>query len=235
MALYYKLFLENNDTKYSDLALLFGNHKIYQKLNKEYIIDENLYNITQMWYKLSFNHKPHEEISEYCIIENWKNLWFAKNQLQKEVDIKLKNYEFMINEYINYKPTHIIEYIGLIILYDQFTRNIYRGSPEAYKYDYISRQYSLYLLELIDYLPTHFIITIIICLIHSENLDIQKRIKNIVLTNIKLKKLYTLYPTIKQIINNHYERILFFGRIPERNIILNRKSTNEEICFMQCL
>lgn len=32
---------------------------------------------------------------------------------------------------------------------------------------------------------------------------------------------------------NHYERIKMFGRIPERNVYLGRKSTESEIAFIK--
>jgi uncharacterized protein (DUF924 family) len=40
---------------------------------------------------------------------------------------------------------------------------------------------------------------------------------------------------MKKIIHNHSERILLFGRIPERNKILGRISTSEELTYLKAL
>ena len=126
--------------------------------------------------------------------------------------------------------------LALIILLDQFTRNIYRAKPEAFKYDSKARKICTEginngtdkLLEIIErcfyYLPLE----------HSENLEDQDRC-------VKLfeELLVTVDKDQVSLINNsldyallHRQIIEQFGRFPHRNKILNRKSTREELDFL---
>lgn len=41
--------------------------------------------------------------------------------------------------------------------------------------------------------------------------------------------------TLNNIFNNHNDRIMMFDRIPERNRILGRKSTDREITYLNAI
>lgn len=127
--------------------------------------------------------------------------------------------------------------LALIILVDQFTRNIYRGTSQAFAYDSIALELTLEGLiqgqdqallpieQVFFYLPLE----------HSENIEIQK---------ISVEKFHAILPSVpseqaphfisfENYAWQHYEIIAKFGRFPHRNGILNRESTSEEAEFLK--
>jgi len=225
-----------------------------------------------------------------------------------------------VDHFLHFQPTNLLEKIGLIILYDQITRNIYRGSAKAYEHDSIARDIALELSHfndqeklLIDQtsvpstcsstnnlsdttstsssettttsglsfdtsesrdnrnsdnhnrnsndrkenknnddhppdpldkksnlnflrLPLHFQLTITICLLHSETLahhDLVSKLLDVIRWSRSLDG--NLFTSLKQIAINHRDRIVMFGRIPERNRYLKRISTSQELAFMSAV
>ncbi|MBS1889952.1 MAG: DUF924 family protein [Actinobacteria bacterium] len=66
--------------------------------------------------------------------------------------------------------------MGLIILYDQIPRNIFRGRPEAWATDPLAQALTKSLRsdkEVYCKLPIHFRLTLCICMLHSESLEDQ--------------------------------------------------------------
>lgn len=122
--------------------------------------------------------------------------------------------------------------LALIILVDQFTRNIFRGTPEAFAYDSLAQELTLEGLELEDdlallpveraffYLPLE----------HAEDLDLQT------LSVSKFHSLIDAAPVSQRshfigfanYAQSHYDVIAKFGRFPHRNEILGRETTEEE-------
>ena len=129
--------------------------------------------------------------------------------------------------------------MALIILLDQFSRNIYRDSLNAFSQD---RQAVLICSEGIEkgfdnklhpvqrtffYMP----------LMHSEDINIQEKALKYFQ---KLKETYLAPPELANMVSGnyeyalkHYEIIKRFGRYPHRNKILVRKSTMQEIEFLK--
>ena len=117
--------------------------------------------------------------------------------------------------------------LALIILLDQFTRNIYRNTPKAFTGD--DKALKLCFIGITQgYLAhknsswRHFLL---MPLMHSENLAIQE-------LSLPLFKKYTNDKTY-DFAKRHYEIIKKYGRFPHRNSILGRKSTNEENIFLK--
>ena len=126
--------------------------------------------------------------------------------------------------------------LALIILLDQFTRNIYRGKPDAFKYDSIARTICTEgikngtdkKLEIIErcfyYLPLE----------HSENLEDQDRCVKLfeeVLVRVGKRKITLIKNSLNYAVL-HRSIIEEFGRFPHRNKILNRESTKQELDFL---
>jgi uncharacterized protein (DUF924 family) len=127
--------------------------------------------------------------------------------------------------------------LALILLTDQFPRNIYRGQPQAFAFDDIALELSVKgvaagedrLLRPIHrvffYLPLE----------HSEELVYQHRsvdlFRELVLVVPESRK-----PTFTGFLNfamRHCAIIERFGRFPHRNAILGRESTAQEVAFLK--
>lgn len=119
--------------------------------------------------------------------------------------------------------------LALIVLFDQFPRNMFRGTAKAFATDGLARKVAdIAILRGFDleaepdersffYLP----------FMHSERLADQE--KCVRLTEERLGAThYTLPHAV-----SHRNAIARFGRFPARNVALNRASTPDEIAFLQ--
>ncbi len=118
--------------------------------------------------------------------------------------------------------------LALILLLDQVPRNIYRGRPEAFAADAKARGITEAAIEaghdaqladdsrrLFLYLPLE----------HSEELADQERCLELT-RPLKPTQWYDF--AVK-----HHRIIARFGRFPHRNAVLGRKSTAEELAFLE--
>jgi uncharacterized protein (DUF924 family) len=115
--------------------------------------------------------------------------------------------------------------LALVILLDQFTRNIYRGTRRMYEGDEKALAICLQVIDRGDdkclsnderqflYMP----------LMHSEDRAIQDR---------SLAKFAELGESLDYA-QQHAEIVFRFGRFPHRNAIPERESTLEEVEFLQ--
>ena len=117
--------------------------------------------------------------------------------------------------------------LALIILLDQFTRNVFRDTPRAFAGD----KRALALSQLCcdkDYLTNPDVQRrqfMLMPMMHSENLAVQD-------TALPLFKKYASEKDYEYA-EKHRDIIARFGRFPHRNVILGRKSTNEELEFLK--
>ncbi|MBL1421028.1 MAG: DUF924 domain-containing protein [Alphaproteobacteria bacterium] len=117
--------------------------------------------------------------------------------------------------------TNAYDILGIILCLDQFRRNFNRGSGKAFKFDHqalaLSRQMvenKLHLeidkdIRMFAYMPY----------MHSEDLSVQQQA-------------LTLFDNNEFAII-HYDLIKKYGRFPHRNKVLGRKSTIEELEFLE--
>ncbi len=117
--------------------------------------------------------------------------------------------------------------LGLVILLDQVSRNIHRGSPLAFAADAkalvlakasVGRGYH-------QTLPPPLASWLIMPFEHAEDIDAQKRAVALFGTMGLHEMVY--YAQL------HLDIIARFGRFPHRNPVLGRHSTPEEIAFLQ--
>ncbi|MDJ0747795.1 MAG: DUF924 family protein [Xenococcaceae cyanobacterium MO_167.B27] len=121
--------------------------------------------------------------------------------------------------------------LALIIVLDQFSRNMFRGLPQAFATDAQALNYAQYAIaksfnsQLLPvqrwfiYLPFE----------HSEDLAYQEK-------SVQLFRTLTEDSESQSAINyayKHFEVIKKFGRFPHRNKILGRENTPEEIEFLK--
>lgn len=127
--------------------------------------------------------------------------------------------------------------LALILLTDQFPRNMYRGTPASFAYDHIALQLSVQALEQgVDQLlrPIERVF-VYLPLEHSEAIADQERAVQLFtqLANDVPAAQKTTFDGFHQFAIRHRDIIARFGRFPHRNEILGRTSTEEEIAFLK--
>ena len=174
--------------------------------------------------------------------KNILDFWF-KESLPDELFRQKDSFDNKIRERFSddYEKAIINEYdewqdypkscLALIILLDQFSRNLFRNNKKAFDQDYKCR---LIVNEGIDRgdlekLEVNEKLFFLLPLLHSEEISDHVYVNN--LSNVHLKN----HPQIKLIKNswkNHTDVLKKFKRYPHRNKVLERKSTTEEIEFL---
>lgn len=127
--------------------------------------------------------------------------------------------------------------LALILLTDQFPRNMYRGTPDSFAYDHIALQWSSQALRQgVDQLlrPIERVF-VYLPLEHSESIADQKRAVQLFeqLAKDVPATQKTTFDGFLQFAIRHRDVIARFGRFPHRNEILRRPSTEEEIVFLK--
>ena len=127
--------------------------------------------------------------------------------------------------------------LALILLLDQFTRNLYRNTPQAYGGDACAFEVLTHAIEekLDTALPTVSRIWLYHPFHHAEDVEDQDR--GLVLLNMLLKEATAEWqPYVKLSIEGwtrHRNIVARFGRFPHRNAVLSRDSTSEELKFLR--
>ncbi|MBA2727382.1 MAG: DUF924 domain-containing protein [Parachlamydiaceae bacterium] len=199
----------------------------------------------------------HAEQQNDARIDNILNYWFGDLQTAEDypydkakiwfsggadVDTEIRErFENLLLEVANHKLDNWKKSpkgrLALIILVDQFSRNIYRGTPEAFTFDSIGCELTLEGIDLgadLHLLPIERAF-FYLPLEHSENLEIQKisiaKFDALAASApISLKSTFDSYANYAW---NHYIIIEKFGRFPHRNVILGRESIQEEVDFLK--
>ena len=121
--------------------------------------------------------------------------------------------------------------LALVILFDQFSRNMFRDDKKAFAQDHKTRLivndavYAGYL-ESMNESERFFMI---LPLIHSE--EITDHDMAYYLLNKYLRE-HEGYVQIKKFWKDHTKVIKLFHRYPHRNKVLGRESTEEELAFL---
>ena len=170
------------------------------------------------------------------------NFWFVKSGFKdwfnksEEFDNKIRNLflkdlqRAINNKYDDWQDSPE-ECVALVVILDQFSRNLFRNSASAFKQDFkarlivneaIDRGY----LEELSQIKIHFLL---LPLIHSEDISDHEFGHKLIDSYLKSSENYTM---IKQAWNNHTIPIKKFGRYPHRNKHLKRKTTPEEEDFL---
>jgi len=167
------------------------------------------------------------------------NLWFGENEkLRKSMVDKFKEeYEQAVQGKLSHWAESPRGRLALIILLDQFSRLSHRNSAEAFSQDPVVQQLSLagieekmdHALTLIErvffYMP----------LVHSENVDHQEQSIRLFqnLVSLSMTETTQVYQLFLAYAYAHFRVIKEFGRFPQRNIVLGRQSTEEEVAFLK--
>ena len=180
------------------------------------MITKNVQNIIDFWFKESL---PEE-------------LFRQKDTFDKKIrDRFFNDYEkAIINEYDDWQDDPK-SCLALIILLDQFSRNLFRNDKKAFRQDHKCR---LIVNEAVDRgdlekLNSNEKLFFILPLLHSEEISDHTYVHN--LSNLHLKN-HPQISLIKSSWKNHTDVIKKFKRYPHRNRVLDRQSTKDELDFL---
>jgi uncharacterized protein (DUF924 family) len=129
--------------------------------------------------------------------------------------------------------------LALVLLLDQFTRNIYRGTPRAYALDPKAQGVALagYARGFEDALGLEERLFFMMPLIHAEDLALQARARETMarLAADAPPELREAYAIGVREAARHRDEIARFGRFPARNAILGRTPAAEETDYLAAL
>lgn len=162
-----------------------------------------------------------------------RSFWFSKKpEFDRELRVRfLKNYEQAVSRYLDHWQESPESCLALILLLDQFPRNMFRGTARAFASDpqalsaaqhAVANGFDRELLTVkrwFIYLPFE----------HSENIEHQYQ-------SVKLFSVLSDHPGSAATIDyaiRHCAVIERFGRFPHRNQILGRATTPEEAAFLK--
>jgi len=170
----------------------------------------------------------HQDILNFWFDKDNKSKWFVSDDTFDQL-IKLRFsdiYEQAIQGKLSSWSESPETILALIIILDQFPRNMFRNSPLSFASDKQALEYTKHALsqnfdkELSSDEMRHFLY---LPLMHSENIEDQ------ILSIDSFSSMPHVLPYAQQ----HMDVIKRFGRFPTRNKALSRKSTSEEIQFLQ--
>ena len=177
--------------------------------------------------------KKAQEILDFWFKETPSEKRFKKNESFDQLirEKFLKDYELAsANEYDDWQDSPLGS-LALVILFDQFSRNMFRDDKKAFEQDHKARLIvndAVYagFLEEMDESQRFFML---LPLIHSEEI-IDHEMAYYLLD--KYLKDHSGLVDIKKFWQDHTKAIRKFHRYPHRNTILGRESTKEEMQFL---
>jgi uncharacterized protein (DUF924 family) len=168
--------------------------------------------------------------------------WFVKSRRIDE-DIRERFEEVLLmageGKYAQWENT-MPGRLSLILLFDQFSRNIHRGTVKMYATDSLALALSLRAIDegLLDSLPLVHRVFVYMPLMHAEDLALQE--KSVACFSKLVDAARTKSPHNADYFSGHLKYavghrdiIARFGRFPHRNGLFNRSSTLEEIAFLK--
>jgi uncharacterized protein (DUF924 family) len=130
--------------------------------------------------------------------------------------------------------------LALVLLLDQFPRNMYRGSARMYAYDDLALCVTALAIGEYEVRPLSLVqrMFLYVPLMHSENLTIQQamvvRFESLVeLATLRSHQNKAFFEHALDYARRHLQVVERFGRFPHRNAILGRSSTPAELEFLR--
>ena len=166
------------------------------------------------------------------------NFWFIQTSQEekfgnnKTFDKKIRDnflddYQKAIKNEYDYWHDNAAECLALIILLDQFSRNLFRNNPQAFAMDNKARLVANHAINkgYCEKLTNDQLIFIFLPFMHSEELTDQLYCGKLIDAYLKNHRSYKESKKFSQL---HYNIISKFGRFPYRNKVLRRKNTIKE-------
>jgi len=180
-------------------------------------IPENAQNILDFWFKETPPKKRFQKHKDFDLL--------IKEKFLNDYELASKN------EYDDWQDS-ALGCLALVILFDQFSRNMFRDNKKAFEQDHKTRLIvndAVYA-GFLDKMDENQRFFMILPLIHSE--EITDHDMAYYLLDKYLKDLSGL-ADIKKFWKDHTLAIKKFHRYPHRNEVLGRVSTSEEVEFLK--
>ena len=168
-------------------------------------------------------------ILDFWFLQTSQEEKFGNNKTfdKKIRDNFLDDYQKAIKNEYDYWHDNAAECLALIILLDQFSRNLFRNNMKAFAMDYKARIIANYAIDkgYCEELTNDHLIFVFLPFMHSEKIQDQIYCGNLIDTYLKY---HSSYKDSKKFSQLHYNIISKFGRFPYRNKVLKRKNTIKE-------
>eukprot|EP00386_Alphamonas_edax_P015579 GDKI01047532.1.p1 GENE.GDKI01047532.1~~GDKI01047532.1.p1 ORF type:complete len:224 (-),score=28.76 GDKI01047532.1:68-739(-) len=174
----------------------------------------------------------------------WANKWFAKKEKQALMDTYLQKFTpLFAADPDTLRPAGLPAELSLIwdiaffLLWDQVSRNIFRRTARAYGTDMRAKRWvEERIMPHWGRLPLAVKVSVILVYVHSEHTadlhTVEKLLQEIQQSMVAYG---SVWGSLTGIANNHRTRMTLFGRIPERNVFLQRESNPDELAFMAAM
>ena len=164
--------------------------------------------------------------------------WFApSDQLDRDIEDRFGTLPDAVRSgALSYRPDDAHDLLTVILILDQFPRQIYRNTPQAFAYDQQARAISGAMIEksIFQVLTPVEQVFVFLPFEHSETLSDQ--LLSVQLYETLLQQAPQSYQSFLEnaldYARRHHSIIKRFGRFPHRNAILNRGTNREEAGFL---
>lgn len=127
--------------------------------------------------------------------------------------------------------------LARVIVLDQFTRNMFRGSGRMYASDDVALALSRSLVPDLAALGTHFATFALMPLMHAEDLAAQdecvRLFGDLAENEARSADAREVFANSRNYAVSHRDVVARFGRFPHRNPLLGRDNTPEEAAYLQ--
>ena len=164
--------------------------------------------------------------------------WFApSDQLDRDMKKRFGALpEAVRSGALSYRPDDAHDLLTVILILDQFPRQIYRNTPRAFAYDSEARAISSTMIEKSLFQVLHPVEQVFVFLPfeHSEMLSDQSLCVELYETLLQQapRPYQSFLENALDYARRHHSIIKRFGRFPHRNATLKRGSTREEDSFL---
>ena len=164
--------------------------------------------------------------------------WFAPSaQLDRDIKKRFGALpEAVRSGALSYRPDDAHDLLTVILILDQFPRQIYRNTPRAFAYDSEARAISSAMIEKSLFQALHPVEQVFVFLPfeHSETLSDQSLCVELYETLLQQapRPYQSFLENALDYARRHHSIIKRFGRFPHRNATLKRGSTREEDSFL---
>lgn len=238
---------------------------------QELDMDAKLLELFSLWYGTTpaTSFRPFSHVTSERFQQLWTTLWFAKGALTAPLDAQLTaEYAGCFDAMAPFlalgapapparlaPPVALMWTVGAMVLCDQLSRNIFRGSARAYATDALAMRLARTLLPRFDELPLPVRVSIVLVFVHSEEPadwglggkgDPKEEGKPAPPAPTAVSLLAHVHAPLRDtcpfvlaslsaIVANHGDRMRLFGRVPERNGYLGRASTEQELVYVDAM